>query len=155
MYEFLYDATIFYIRYTILYIPVCSLLLDFLSDIWISLWYNNYDAIIFYIRYIILCTPVYSCLFLSIPVCSLLLNFLSGMWISLWCNNSCLFLSVYAWISHKILISLPLNFISSLNVWFSYMISEFLYEKGKKKWRKYIENKERKKEKEEKEERRK
>ena len=53
------------------------LLLDFLSDIWISLWCNNHDAIIFYIWYIIL----------SIPVCSLLLDFLSDIWISLWCNN--------------------------------------------------------------------
>jgi hypothetical protein len=47
-----------------------------------------YDAII----------PVCSCLFLSVPVCS------------------CLFLSVYAWISHKILISLPLNFISEIGI---------------------------------------
>jgi hypothetical protein len=36
---------------------------------------------------------------------------------------------------------------NSLNVLISYMISEFLYERGKKKCRKYIKNKERKKEK--------
>ena len=56
------------------------LLLDFLSDIWISLWCNNHDAIIFYIRYIILYIPVWSCLILSVPVCSIHLNFLSDIW---------------------------------------------------------------------------
>ena len=69
-------------------------LLKFLHEIWIYVCsyisYMRYeflnDAIIFYIRYLILYIPVCSCLFPSVSLC---LNF-----------------------TYKILISLPLNFIS-------------------------------------------
>ena len=81
-YDFLYDAIIFCIRYTILSILVCSCLFcSFLSVLFI---------------------PVCSCLFLSVLVCFCL--FLSV--------PVCSRLFLYAWISHKILIYLPLNFIS-------------------------------------------
>ena len=61
--------------------PVCSLLLHFLSEIRISLWWNNY------ITYIILSIPVCSCLILSVTRylnLFLLLKFLHEIWIYIW-----------------------------------------------------------------------
>ena len=94
------------------------LLLKVLHEIWISLWYNNF---LYQIS-----NPVYSCLFLFIPVCFFMLEF------HIWdLNFFTLEIHILDW--------------NSLNVWISYMISEFLFERGKKKCWKYIKNRERKK----------